>query len=366
MSGKLEKRWCGGDDLDAFRSFFGRHWGEQHILARDLDFARWQMSPARTTMFGDAALAGVGYWRGAELVGFIGAMPMDFNFDGRVLAGLWLCNLLAAPEYRDHGLGLKLMTAVHALPAEVMGAVGINLRVIPMYRALRYLTADRVPRYLRVLDAQAFAALADGNAWRALHESGARCAPPADVVAQAVPRMDAEWDRFWAAYAARGYFGTERDAAFFAWRYVEHPRFAYHLAVARDARGALRGGAAWRLEAVRDGEQRVARLIELLADDEAGARALLLHVEAQARAAGAAMIDHYSTRAPADALRACGWFADSEAAGDVLPCLFQPLLRQNRDMNYALRVMARAGIPPEVAAARLTVVKSDGDQDRPN
>ena len=78
------------------------------------------------------------------------------------------------------------------------------------------------------------------------------------------------------------------------------------------------------------------------------------------------MIDHYSTRPPADDLRSCGWFMESAADGDTLPCLFQPLVRQSRDMNYAVRVMARAGELAAHAAERLLIVKSDGDQDRPN
>lgn len=366
MSVKLEKRYCGAADLDAFAAFFARHWGAEHILARDREFACWQMSPARSTLFGDAALAGIGYWDGDALVGFIGAMPMDFNIDGRVVDGMWLCNLLAAPDYLDHGIGVKLMTAVHSVPAAVIGAVGINLRVIPMYRALRYLTGDRVPRHLRVLDTERFATLVDGEHWRRLVDESNLAPASAALRVGDVATMDSDWNGFWQDFSARGYLGTHRDAAFYDWRYARHPRLRYQLAVARDAKGKVVGGAVWREEQVRDSDIRVLRLIELLGSDDTACRALLQHVERWGRRRGAVMIDHYSSQAPAAALRDCGWFLESAATGDVLPCLFQPLVRQSRDMNYAVRVMARAGTVAADAAARLLIVKSDGDQDRPN
>ena len=362
----LEKRYCGAADLDAFAAFFAEHWGAEHILAHDREFACWQMSPARSTLFGDAALAGIGYWDADRLVGFIGAMPMDFNLDGRVVPGMWLCNLLAAPEYLDHGLGLKLMTAVHAVPAAVIGAVGINLRVIPMYRAMRYMTADRVPRHVRVLDSAGFASLVDGCHWRTLSDGAQKSLSVPGLMVNDVVALDDNWDDFWREFSARGYVGTHRDAAFFAWRYAHHPRLRYQLAVVRKIDGAVVGAAVWREEQVRASDIRVLRLIELLASDDGACRALLQHVESWGRARGAVMIDHYSTQPPVGALHACGWFDESAAADDVLPCLFQPLVRQSRDMNYAVRVMARAGSVHAGAAERLLVVKSDGDQDRPN
>ena len=366
MSVQLQRRYCGADDLDAFAAFFARHWGTEHILARDREFACWQMSPARSSLFGDAALAGIGYWDAGALVGFIGAMPMNFNIDGRVVAGMWLCNLLAAPDYLDHGIGLKLMTAVHSVPAAVIGAVGINLRVIPMYRAMRYMTGDCVPRHLRVLDSAAFASLVDGTQWRTLTAGSQVSAPVAALVVSDVVCMDGDWDSFWNEFSARGYLGTHRDAGFYDWRYARHPRLRYQLAVARKADGAVVGGAVWREEQVRDSDIRVLRLIELLGSNDEACRALLLHVENWGRSHGAVMIDHYSTQAAASALHDCGWFLESAAADDILPCLFQPLVRQSRAMNYAVRVMARAGSVAADAAARLLILKSDGDQDRPN
>lgn len=364
MSIKLEKRYCRHEDLDAFAAFFARHWGAGHILARDREFALWQMSPARSSLFADAALAGIGYWDADTLVGFIGAMPMDFKLDGRVVPGMWLCNLLASPEHLDHGLGLKLMTAVHSLPVAVIGAVGINLRVIPMYRAMRYMTGDRVPRFVRVLDHDGFATLASGESWRRLAGEPDTADARPTVSVYDVATMPADWDDFWNRLSAHGYLGTHRVANFYDWRYAQHPRLRYQLAVARGDDGALLGGAVWRAEQVRDSPLCVVRLIELLSDDDTACRSLLRHVEDWGRQRQAVMLDHYSTQAPTDALRACNWFLESDATGDILPCLFQPLVRQSRDMNYAVRVMARAGGAP--ADARLLIVKSDGDQDRPN
>jgi hypothetical protein len=359
----LVKKHVGEADMAEFSSFFAQHWGRDHILARDPAFARWQMPADACQMFADAALAGIGYFDGVRLVGFIGVMPMPFKVDGAVVPGAWLCNLLAAPETHDRGVGLKLMTSVHALPFQVVGAVGINRSVIPMYRAMRYMTGDRVPRFIRVLDPDRFAGLVDGTSWRKIGFVAPEGASP--VVVSTVSDVPADWDVFWDRWSAAGYIGTHRNSSYMSWRYLRHPIFSYRMAVGRDHHGDLTGLAVWRHETIRDSQTIVTRFIELIARDDMSAHALARHVEDDARAHRAAFMDHYSTRPADEALRRCGWFAETDAPDDEIPCLFQPLARYRRDMNFAVRLLQRNG-----AAAgsidHVVIAKSDGDQDRPN
>ncbi|MBX3575944.1 MAG: GNAT family N-acetyltransferase [Rhizobiaceae bacterium] len=358
-----ELRYCGEDDLAPVQDFFARYWGENHIIARDLAFARWQMSPARTDAFGDAALAALSYWDKERLVGFIGVMPMSFNFSGRVIPSAWMCNLQAAPEYLEQGIGMKLMLAVHNLPFDAVGAVGINPRVVPMFRAMRYNCSDRIPRYVRVVNTGAFERLTGRN-----RPPIRPSAPPAQTgisVSQAIT-VPVEWDPFWHQFVSRGYFGTHRDSEFMRWRYLDHPWLRYRFAIARTQDSEVAGAVVWRVESVRDSDIAVVRLIELITTDFETTRALASFVEQEARAAGAAMLDHYGMHANKAALEACGWFDESDFPDLVVPSLFQPLVAQRRSMNFAVRTLPRSGIRADEYAHVLSVIKSDGDQDRPN
>lgn len=360
-------RFVREEDFGEFLRFFAEHWGAEHILARDPEFARWQMSPSRCDTFRDAALAGLGYWSENQLAGFIGCMPMLFNIDGRTVQGSWLCNLLAAPQALRKGVGLKLMAGVHRLPFMVIGAAGINTAVLPMYRAMHYITGDCLPRWIRVLDHEAFASLASEAG---LHAAGAE--PPtktgngATVVERVASMPPADWDPVWMNISERGYLGTHRDASYMNWRYAEHPRLAYHIALARGDRGRAAGCAVWRVEQVKDSSHRVARLLEWHADGAPASTALLHHVEQDARAAGAAMIDYYSSRPDAVGLSEAGWFPEADAPDGPIPSLFQPLEPRSRPINFAVWTHPKALDHHASIADRLFVGKSDGDQDRPN
>jgi hypothetical protein len=321
------------------------------------------MPAGASPLFADAALAGIGYFDGDRLMGFIGVMPMPFKVFGDVVPGAWLCNLLAAPETHDRGIGLKLMTSVHGLPFQVVGAVGINRSVIPMYRAMRYITGDRVPRFIRVLDPDRFASLVVGASWR--HLEMAASAIPSSVTISMVSAVPPDWDAFWDRWSSVDYIGTHRDAAYLSWRYLSHPVFDYRMAVGRDRSGDLAGLAVWRHETIRDTRTIVTRLIELVARDDTTAGALARHVEDEGRDRQAVFVDHYSTRPPEGALRSGCWFAEADATHDEIPCLFQPFARGRRDMNFAVRLLRRNGAPAG-NVGHVFIEKSDGDQDRPN
>lgn len=361
----LEKRCVTEEDMEAFTAFFAKYWGPNHILARDPAFARWQMA-VRTRdaeAFGRAAVAGVAYFDGPEMKGFIGAMPMDFNIGGDVRPGAWLCNLLAAPETHAKGIGLKLMTAVHDMPVDIVGAVGINLNVIPMYRAMRYVSGPRVPRFIRVLNPSGFERLVGSFDWQPYTRNRRTALAPVRV--ETVTEMPPDWNVAWARIASRGYVGTNRDAGFVEWRYLSHPRLNYSAAIARDTSGQVSGLAVWRDEPVRDSDLRVGRLIELLALNQMSLLALAEHAAECVAAAGCIMIDHYSTMSMARDLELAGWWPETAADPVDIPGLFQPLSRKRRDMNYAVRFLRRKDAEA-MAVTDICIVKSDGDQDRPN
>jgi hypothetical protein len=215
-------------------------------------------------------------------------------------------------------------------------------------------------RYVRILDPIAAAQLAG-------RDDVTFDAPeirPLDTSAS-VTRVDAFgddaselWNRTWGASAA----GGQRSAEFLNWRYVSHPRFAHRLfELRRD--GTLEGLAVSRLEQVKDSPLRVARLLELVAD-ERHAPALLTAAADDAAGAGAAMIDFFIATARLDAaLRSSGFVDGDQPPASFIPVLYQPIDRSRTGILF----MANLRNAPDAAAiSEWYVTKSDGDQDRPS
>lgn len=362
----IVERFVTPDEIDATMAFFRRYWGEKHILGNDRTFLKWQMSPERSPTFAGAGLAALTHWDDGRLIGLIGIQTMPFNCNGEVADSAWLCNLLAAPDYLSQGIGLKLMTGVHRLPIAGIAAAGINLKVIPMYRAMRYHCLDALPRFIRIVNVDAAAALLLGESKHkvlSLPPPSAHSAASYRVeVASVVPQ---DWNAFWDAYTRRGYFGTHRDSDFIRWRYLDHPRLDYRLRVLRDSSGKLTGASVHRFEQIRDRDEKLLRLVEVLADDDDAWDALLADSERLALDAGVAFVDHYTSR-PSAALTRRGWYEESEVEGIITPSLFQPLLPQTRRINMAIRLLGDTPWKSTPWRENLHVVKTDGDQDRPS
>lgn len=354
-------------EIDDTVEFFRRYWGEGHILARDRRFLEWQLSPRRSPVFEDAGLAALGCFHEGRMVGMVGLQATDFNCDGDVAPGVWLTNLMSAPDFVEHGIGTKLMTGAHRLPFNCYGLIGINLSVIPMYRAMRYHCADATPRFFRVIDREAASRLFSGDGVQAfLSEVREPRIGPANGIAVSETSPPEDWDAFWTRYTQRGHFGIHRDAAFLRWRYIEHPRFDYRLLFARDQAGRMVGGAVWRMERIRDRDEQVMRLIEITAVEDDAYEALLSAVEGIGQAARVAFVDHYSMRPNEDVFRAQGWINEFERPDVIVPSLFQPLVPQSRKMNWATRIIGLDDWKSRDWSANIHIAKSDGDQDRPN
>lgn len=362
----LVERFIAPSEIDAAMEFFRLYWGANHILGNDREFMIWQMSPDRSPIFAGCGLAALSYWDGPRLVGLIGVQSMPFNYNGQSADSAWLCNLQAAPEYLAIGIGTKLMTGVHKLPIAGIGAAGINLKVIPMYRAMRYHCLDRLPRYIRIVDVDRAAALLAGDDLAPLLSrppATGRSATSLTVEEAAVCPDD--WDAFWDDYARQGYFGTHRDSAFIGWRYLGHPRLDYRLTLARDTQGRIAGASIHRLETIQDRDDRLVRVVEIIATAADAWDALLANAERIGLAAGATFVDHYTSRPLAAAFRDRGWYEEDDVPAIVTPGLFQPLLRQTRKVNLAVRLLHDTPWKAGQWRENLHVVKSDGDQDRP-
>jgi hypothetical protein len=361
----LVERFIDPTEIDRVLAFFRSYKRPEHILGHDRDFLVWQFSPERCRGFELAGLSVATLWDGDEIVGMLGVIGSQFNRDGAVADGGWLCNLIVLPQYRAVGGWMRLMKSVHRLPISVAGVVGFPAKIGQLYRAMGYYIRDRLFRFVCIVDPDQTEQIAEGNGWRAHRLSRTSQVPPGPMI-ETVTELDARWDRFWQRFTESGYFGTHRDSAYMTWRYLKHPRLKHTIKIAVAPDGEISGGAVYRIEQVKDQPQRVMRLLELMALDEPVYERLLQAVAQDGEDLRVALIDHYTSRALHPMFADLGWFEEEDLQDTLLPGLFQPLVKARRNLNVGIRLLGPSAPKGADWARQLQVVKSDGDQDRPS
>jgi hypothetical protein len=361
----LIEHFIDSSEIDRVMAFFRANKRPGHILGQDREFLTWQLSPRRCRGFEEAALSAIVLWDGSEIAGLLGVIGSQFNRDGAIVEGGWLCNLIVLPQYRAIGGWMRLMKSAHRLPLGAVGVVGFPTEIGRLYRAMGYSIRDRLYRFIHVVDPEQTERIVEGEDWRLRHAS--KATPLASETSiTTVTALDARWDRFWERFTAVGYFGTHRDSAHMTWRYLSHPRLKHTVIVAAGLDGEIKGGAVYRIEQVRDRPERVMRLLELLALDEPTYAALLDAAKREGEVADVAFIDHYTSRSLPPTFANSGWFEESDVSNAVVPGLFQPLVKGRRSVNVGVRLLnSQAGQRVDLARD-LHTVKSDGDQDRPS
>ncbi len=352
-------------DIPALQRFFHEHWRANHILSRDEALLRWQYGRGVPGMEGES-LTMLLVIEDGGIHGMLGFIPVTMRLtDGREVAGVWLSHWLVVERLRASGAGLQLLARLRQLGYEAIGVLGINATVQELYRRLGFTIIDDLPRHLAITDMDGARSLAKAAGLSlAATTLGEWLAPEL-----AMPACVGEWKgtfggaiKRWLCQFSASNGGTVRDAGYMEWRYMAHPRFDYRYLV-RQVDGEVDGVAVWRIEQVRDRGERVLRVIELMATEDAAGE-LATGLTATARREGACFADLYGTRLPERGLREAGFrrLAADSSLGHW-PSRFQPL-----DAGYTWlsgAVWCRDGnnlIDP----GQVVISKSDGDVDRPN
>ncbi|HVP10265.1 MAG TPA: hypothetical protein VMV94_03660 [Phycisphaerae bacterium] len=374
---------CRNDEVGQLRHFIDEYWRRGHILARDEPLLRWQHDPRRCrsgTFEGPTVLLAKDDDR---IVGMLGLICGECCIRGEVIPAAWMAILLSIPEVRTLGVGLKLLDALPGFGFESIFVLGINDQVKQIYRRLRYEILEDMPRWLGVFDVDraarliaATGAFSDENVIRAQCEHCLVRAPeqaarnsPIEVV-DWTTRFDRAWDVAWTSLFAPHLIGTNRNAAYLNWRYVNHPRFQYLFRVARDAKAnGIEGFAVARLEQVKDRDEKVLRIVEFLASPDA-AGPLAESLASVGRLHGVTFADFYCTLPRAAQPLEANGFRCSAGNTDVplLPSRLQPLEGGTFRMQgaFLLGERLRAKVGPLLASGDFYITKSDGDMDRPN
>jgi hypothetical protein len=372
-SRRWEVDWCRTEEVTELRGYIDTYWRKGHVLAADEHLLRWQYRDPKA----DNRLSVLVARAPEGILGFLGVIPFDLCVRGERLPAVWLATWHALPAARDEQVGLVLLRQVLQGPWAMVGCMGFNDTTQRILGALRFDVRNPVSRWVRAGSAAALGRLLAADPEQRFGGMAphliSKAVDPVDTwTVEVTPwstEIEAAWDDVWTRRFASGIVGTWRDSAYLRWRYLDHPRFRYTVRVAR-ARGGGEplGFAVFRTERVRERDELVVRLVELLAVEAEAGRALASDVVRAADGTGAAFSDFYCTSPTfARALEEVGFVAEEEL--DLpLPGLFQPLDFGRAGLRGAFWIQSSIARSSTefFQVPELYFTRADGDQDRPN
>jgi hypothetical protein len=355
-------------EIPVLQGFIREHWNASHTLAHSEALLRWQHANPFKAASGYASdeLSFLGAWDGDELIAVLGEIPVPFTVRGRAIRGAWLA-LWKSRSASQPGIGLTLFARATEGPAAFVGAIGINERVRPSYRLLRYQLTDDLPMHLVLNPARPSQLVRRKEDWTQAAEERFRPRESRDsdqgpAVLPAPPAPE-PWDRAWAGLRTQ-LAGVDRTHEYLRWRYLEHPHYRYQCLQALGKAGVIEGLAVYRIEPVAAVDERVVQVLELLGDPPAR-RTLAIALCGVMREIGASFLTFRCSHSPSlQAWRDAGGatYVRGDAALDVAS-LFQPVVPEYRPLCWAYR--AKAALAP-FDSNDLYITRSDGDQDRPS
>lgn len=326
--------WLPSHDVPELQAFIDRHWRAGHVLARDERLLRWQYRHPTA----DDVVSVLVAREGRRVAGFLGLVQTPFTWLGECESGAWLAMWSVDPEARPRGLGLALL--VEALQRfDIVACVGLNETAARILGGVGFDVRPALPRWVRTF----------------------REPPPSPAarVSEWSEGAAGRWDTCWKRLEGR-LVSTVRDAAFLRRRYAEHPVFRYTIRLAEGADGYVSALCVHRVEQVRDSQEQVIRLVELLGDP-AGASALV--ARALADCPDAALADFFCASPEfGKPLEGLG-FERAETLPDPPPHRFQP---PEAGPPLGAAFWRREGGGEAFTDAPVYATRGDGDQDRPN
>lgn len=334
-----EIRRCGAADIGAVMRFIDAHWSRGHVLSRDRRLMDWQY--ADTDDDGGA----YNWWLaedGDGLQGVLGFIP-TWRYDPQLKAApvIWLALWKVRDEPANRGLGLKLLGALARwCPGAVIAVQGINAQHPPMYRALGF-QVGALTQYLVCHPELPQTVLG---------------VPPGFI--RPVPqRGRAVWRRTTpealAALPLPVAAMPGKTAGYFARRFFAHPVYTYGVFEV-ELDGRLAGVVATRVAVA--GASSVLRIVDYAGDEgalsESGAA-----IAEQLVGGGCEYADFWQYGLSRPAVERAGFRAVDPAGDLIVPNYFEPFLRRNGRIEFAVK---GAGDAP------IRLCRADGDQDRPN
>jgi hypothetical protein len=336
---------CRASDAPSVRRFIHEHWKSNHVLSVDDELFRWQHFDQERNRYGFVLARD----DNGAIVGLLGFISDRFYRKGPPLGGkaIWLAIWKVLKQAGAPGLGLKLRDFVEAeeTPA-LLGAVGINPRTAPLYRAFGY-NVGVMSLYYIVNSSTRQPQLIQGFDGR--YDSGT----PAFSARSLVPIEPGKLKAFLGEVPLSPDLLPVKDFDYLQGRYISHPTYTYQFYGIKEHDRPLAVLVARRAEA--NGAYAL-RVVDFAGPEIAlegirtGVQALLSEVKAE-------YVDFYCFGLPAESMNRAGFLRLDPTGPLVVPNYFEPFTSANVQLMLAYRIQGDH---------RYLAFKGDADQDRPN
>jgi hypothetical protein len=344
-------RFCTPQDIVRVEAFLDTHWAKGHVLAHDRTLMDWQHKDAAGGRYTYAIAQRQGVEELDAIIGFISTSQYDpaLSDDNTI----WFTTWMVSPHIKAGGLGMRLLRFVQqSEPHTLVGTVGNNAAVAPVYKALGY-TTGILDRYVIANPALQTFHLLQG------HEGIAQSTPDTNTTTiRMLEATDLTTPDVAALFSHTA--APRKTPAYVAARYLHHPRYSYRL-LGIEQSGTLRALAVTRLcQAPTTGGQTATalRVVDWFGPDDAmgiTGNALRDYLTQT----GAEYADLYVHGMPASAFEQSAWHRVETDGPLIVPNYFEPFAASNTEIRFAVR-------RPDRQDAALRLFKADADQDRPN
>ena len=364
------------EEADLAATFFHERWRPGHIFFRNRELLLWQYYRNPYAAQFSSGLTFRAAFEDGRNVGVFAYMPFAFNRYGTKQFGCHLSAWWVHPEHRRGSLALRLLHSLQDKSPFDACIAGINTEVAErLYERMSWVVARNIPRLVYIVDRAQFESLLDratavppatATTMSANPVLGAGRKAELEPLTSLEELRDLGWDDFYWQRIAPTQMGPAREAAYLQWRYGSIPVFHYDALLARRS-GEISGLLVYRIEQIKDSEQQIIRLVDLVAEPEA-IPDLVNGVVQVALKQGATAIDFFCThRTYLDQVLTCGFIDACDSGGERYWCphLFQPLDHARNRLNSAWWIR---GMDLQARAARsdFCIMKGDYEFDRPN
>jgi hypothetical protein len=364
-------------EADSVAAFFHERWRPDHVFYLNRQLLLWQYCDNPYASRFSEGLTFRGAFENGRPVGVFGYMPFCFNAYGRRSHGCHLSAWWVDPSHRRGPLGLQLLHSLQQNSPFEACIAGINTPTAErLYDRMGWVTVPVIPRLVYVVSRPRLFKLL--QAGKAATQELSDLVGPATALANIDTGIEIHplesfadlagtgWDDFYWSEIAPSHMGPAREAAYLMWRYGRIPAFRYHALLARRGK-QIEGLLVYRIEKVRDMDERIVRVVDIAAHP--GATLALANAAMQAAAeADAALLDFFCTDSKCmDLFKQCGFMSAcrEDASGYWIPHLFQPVdhARDRLNTSWWVRNM---NLKTSAARTDFRIMKGDYEFDRPN
>ncbi len=320
----MEIRRAKLSELKDIQNFIKVNWSRNHIFAENEGYLKYEMTSGADSNFLNFLISKN---QNEEICGILGFTKSNKDIDNSELFLVMLC---VASEHAKHGLAIKMLQEAKSLTNKSLHTVGVASSALPLYKLLGFNTGilNHYAWINQNINEYSLCVPNDKTLFNLNGNSTFKVVKEIDRL-QFIDTNDHRKD----------YFSFRR-------RYIEHPVFEYQFAYDTDSSSLI----VWRV--VNHNNAKAIKVIDYFGNLNELANALVL-LKSVAIEISAEFVDIYIKAKLRIDISDIGFY-EVNYNEFVIPNYFSPFLKENINLNYA------------TCNDDLTIMRGDGDQDRPS